>query len=221
MMTDRAWDTALQPPAETPPLARILVVDDELGIRVMLAAALKREGYEVLLASDGRGALAALDAGPVDVVVTDIRMPHMTGIELLDAARGTTRQVPFPVTVTCATCSGSGAKPGTEPVACATCDGRGRLQQVTRTMLGEFVRTKKIRYQTEVRETGGGRGGAGRGRDGKEQFCRVFVDGTLVVEVGQGVSREEIETKAADVAYKRRDEWKAIVEENEDEDMND
>ena len=54
MMTDRAWDTALQPAAETPPLARILVVDDELGIRVMLAAALKREGYEVLLASDGR-----------------------------------------------------------------------------------------------------------------------------------------------------------------------
>jgi len=63
-------------------------------------------------------------------------------IELVDAARGTTRQVPFPVTVTCATCSGSGAKPGTEPVACATCDGRGRLQQVTRTMLGEFVRTQ-------------------------------------------------------------------------------
>ena len=63
-------------------------------------------------------------------------------IELVEAARGATRQVPFPVTVTCATCSGSGAKPGTEPVACATCDGRGRLQQVTRTMLGEFVRTQ-------------------------------------------------------------------------------
>jgi molecular chaperone DnaJ len=63
-------------------------------------------------------------------------------IELVEAASGTMRQVPFPVTVTCATCSGSGAKPGTQPVACATCDGRGRLQQVTRTMLGEFVRTQ-------------------------------------------------------------------------------
>ena len=46
-------------------------------------------------------------------------------IELAEAATGTTRQVPFPVTV-----------------SCATCDGRGRLQQVTRTMLGEFVRSQ-------------------------------------------------------------------------------
>jgi two-component system response regulator PilR (NtrC family) len=87
MITDRAWDTALQPPAQSAPLARILVVDDEPGIRVMLSAALKREGYEVLLASDGRNALTALEAGPVDVVVTDIRMPQMTGIELLDAVK--------------------------------------------------------------------------------------------------------------------------------------
>jgi len=87
MMTDRAWDTALQPPAPSAPLARILVVDDEPGIRVMLSAALKREGYEVVLASDGRHALTALEAGPLDVVVTDIRMPQMTGIELLDAVK--------------------------------------------------------------------------------------------------------------------------------------
>src|SRR6478735_7698005 len=63
-------------------------------------------------------------------------------IELAEAATGVTREVPFPVTVSCATCGGSGAKPGTEPVACATCDGRGRLQRVTRTALGEFVRTQ-------------------------------------------------------------------------------
>ena len=53
----------------------------------MLSAALKREGYEVLLATDARGALALLGAGPVDVLVTDIRMPQMSGIELLDAAK--------------------------------------------------------------------------------------------------------------------------------------
>ena len=88
MITDRAWDTALRPPPRTTTtLARILIVDDEPGIRVMLSAALKREGYEVLLATDGRSALEALEAGPVDVVVTDIRMPQMTGIELLDAAK--------------------------------------------------------------------------------------------------------------------------------------
>src|SRR6185437_14803013 len=63
-------------------------------------------------------------------------------IELTEAATGASRQVPFPVTVECATCSGSGAKPGTQPVTCATCAGRGRLQQVTRTVLGEFVRSQ-------------------------------------------------------------------------------
>ena len=63
-------------------------------------------------------------------------------IELAEAATGTTREVPFPVTVTCATCGGSGAKPGTQPVACATCGGRGRLQRVTRSAFGEFVRSQ-------------------------------------------------------------------------------
>jgi molecular chaperone DnaJ len=63
-------------------------------------------------------------------------------IELAEAATGTTREVPFPVTVTCAACGGSGAKPGTQPVACATCGGRGRLQRVTRSAFGEFVRSQ-------------------------------------------------------------------------------
>jgi len=63
-------------------------------------------------------------------------------IELAEAASGTTRNLPFPVTITCATCGGSGAKSGTEPVTCATCSGRGRLQQVTRTAFGEFVRSQ-------------------------------------------------------------------------------
>src|ERR687885_513049 len=49
-------------------------------------------------------------------------------IELVEAARGTRREVPFPVAVTCATCHGSGARPGTQPTACATCGGSGRLQ---------------------------------------------------------------------------------------------
>jgi molecular chaperone DnaJ len=63
-------------------------------------------------------------------------------IEFAEAATGVARQVPFPVTVGCATCGGSGAKPGTQPVACATCNGRGRLQHVSRTAFGEFVRSQ-------------------------------------------------------------------------------
>ena len=63
-------------------------------------------------------------------------------IELAEAAEGTKRDVPFPVAVTCTTCGGNGARPGTEPTTCTSCGGAGRLQQVSRSVFGEFVRTQ-------------------------------------------------------------------------------
>src|SRR5262245_9286435 len=63
-------------------------------------------------------------------------------IDLVDAARGVSREVPFEVAVMCAHCSGSGAEPGTQISTCPTCGGGGRLQQVTRSVFGEFVRTQ-------------------------------------------------------------------------------
>jgi molecular chaperone DnaJ len=63
-------------------------------------------------------------------------------IELSEAASGTKREVPFPVAVTCATCGGTGAAPGTSPVTCGTCGGSGRLQHVSRSAFGEFVRSQ-------------------------------------------------------------------------------
>jgi molecular chaperone DnaJ len=63
-------------------------------------------------------------------------------IELAEAATGVTRQVPFQVAVTCAHCEGDGAEPGSEVTTCATCGGAGRLQQVSRSVFGEFVRTQ-------------------------------------------------------------------------------
>src|SRR4051795_5624118 len=62
---------------------RVLVVDDELSLRKVLAATLQREGYEVQVASDGEEALAALDRDGADVVVTDLVMPKMDGLSLL------------------------------------------------------------------------------------------------------------------------------------------
>jgi molecular chaperone DnaJ len=63
-------------------------------------------------------------------------------ISLVDAARGTTVEVPYDVAVPCATCGGDGVEPGTSPVQCDRCGGSGRLQQVSRTVFGEFVRTQ-------------------------------------------------------------------------------
>ena len=63
-------------------------------------------------------------------------------IDLVEAAHGVTREVPFEAAVTCAHCGGDGAEPGSEITTCPTCDGTGRLQQVTRSVFGEFVRTQ-------------------------------------------------------------------------------
>jgi molecular chaperone DnaJ len=62
-------------------------------------------------------------------------------IELAEAATGVTRDVPFDVAVTCGRCGGDGAEPGTNVVTCETCGGMGRVQQVSRSVFGEFVRT--------------------------------------------------------------------------------
>ena len=53
-----------------------------------------------------------------------------------------TQDVPFQVAVTCTRCGGNGAEPGTEVSTCPTCAGTGRLQQVSRSVFGEFVRTQ-------------------------------------------------------------------------------
>jgi molecular chaperone DnaJ len=63
-------------------------------------------------------------------------------IDLVEAAHGVTREVPFDAAVTCAHCGGDGAEPGSEITTCETCGGNGRLQQVTRSVFGEFVRTQ-------------------------------------------------------------------------------
>ena len=63
-------------------------------------------------------------------------------IDLGEAARGVTRAVPFPVTSVCGTCHGGGAAPGVEPEACSRCGGSGRLQAVSTSAFGQFVRTQ-------------------------------------------------------------------------------
>jgi molecular chaperone DnaJ len=63
-------------------------------------------------------------------------------IDLVEAARGVSREVPFEVAVPCTRCGGDGAEPGSEISTCPTCNGSGRLQQVTRSVFGEFVRTQ-------------------------------------------------------------------------------
>jgi two-component system response regulator AtoC len=62
---------------------RVLIADDDDALRESLELVLSAEGYEVVSARDGAAALALLEAQPVDVVLCDLRMPGMDGLELL------------------------------------------------------------------------------------------------------------------------------------------
>ena len=63
---------------------KILIVDDELNMRLVLQAMLKKEGYAVTTASNGLEALKILKADQMDIVVTDLKMPKLDGMGLLD-----------------------------------------------------------------------------------------------------------------------------------------
>jgi two-component system response regulator AtoC len=68
-------------------MRRVLVVDDEENIRLVLRTLLKKAGYEVEVAEGGEAALAALDSFDPDVILTDVRMPRMGGLDLLAALK--------------------------------------------------------------------------------------------------------------------------------------
>jgi two-component system response regulator AtoC len=68
-------------------MRRVLVVDDEENIRLVLRTLLKKHGYDVEVADGGEAALAALEAFDPDVILTDVRMPRMGGLDLLGALK--------------------------------------------------------------------------------------------------------------------------------------
>ena len=76
-------------PADTRglPPPRILVVDDEQSMRELLAIVLRREGYDVVLAENGTSAVAVLERDTIDVLISDIQMPDMSGVDVLRAAK--------------------------------------------------------------------------------------------------------------------------------------
>ena len=65
---------------------KLLIVDDEKNIREGLQKALTLDGYDVMLASDGREALDRIDEGDIDLVITDLKMPRLSGEELMKDA---------------------------------------------------------------------------------------------------------------------------------------
>jgi molecular chaperone DnaJ len=102
-------------------------------------------------------------------------------IALAEAYAGITVDVPVRVAVTCDGCSGNGAAPGTTPVTCETCGGAGRVQHVSRSAFGQFVRSGTCPRC----------GGAGRIVETPCEQCegvgRLLDDRALAVDVPAGI----------------------------------
>ncbi|MGD0624485.1 MAG: response regulator [Thermodesulfobacteriota bacterium] len=75
-------------------MEKVLCVDDDLSLLRLYQEELTEEGYKVILAKDGKEALKKLEKESPHVVVMDIRMPVMDGIETLTAMLGKDRQIP-------------------------------------------------------------------------------------------------------------------------------
>jgi two-component system chemotaxis sensor kinase CheA len=84
-------------PAEAP---RVLVVEDSFTVRELQRTILETAGYPVVTARDGREALTALDRDPeIGLVVTDVQMPELDGLELTRAIRANAARSSLPVII--------------------------------------------------------------------------------------------------------------------------
>jgi len=68
-------------------MKHILTVDDSSSVRQMVGFTLRKAGYEVAEAVDGRDGLAKIAAGKFDLIITDLNMPNVDGIELIVSVR--------------------------------------------------------------------------------------------------------------------------------------
>ncbi len=74
---------------------KVLVVEDEEGLRLLYKEELETEGYEVLTAKNGREAIRQLEEGKPDLIILDIVMPVMDGMEALGRIVGKERKIPI------------------------------------------------------------------------------------------------------------------------------
>ena len=84
----------------------ILVVDDNADARYMLKTVLEVQGFAVACAEDGQVALDMIKANPPDLIISDIQMPNLNGIELIKILRSQSETKDTPVLVTSAQHSG-------------------------------------------------------------------------------------------------------------------
>lgn len=78
-----------------PGMPRLLLIEDDLSLRRALRLALEKSGHEVVEANDGRAGLEAFKAQTIDLVITDLIMPEVEGVETIRTLRKLSKTVPI------------------------------------------------------------------------------------------------------------------------------
>jgi len=76
-------------------MSKILIVDDDPEISGLLYKLLSRKNYEVFVASSGADAILIYNANPIDLIITDIVMPEIGGLEVIRIVRGMNETLPI------------------------------------------------------------------------------------------------------------------------------
>ena len=186
---------------------RVLVVDDEPKMQRVLEILLRKLGHEVLLAADGQAALTLAQSVPVDLVMTDLRMPGMDGIALLSALREHGIAAPVILLTAYGTVESAvtAMKKGAYDYILRPFDVEAVEVVVTRALALERVQRENQFLRAEV-EKGWGEfiGRSAAMRQQYELICQVAPTHTSVLITGESGTGKELAARAIHRASPRR-----------------
>ena len=141
----------------SPDKGRILVVDDEASARTGLEKLLRQEGFTVRIEADGAAGLRAADEFAPDVVVTDLRMPQMDGMQLLTRLREQDRGLPVIVATAFGEVASAVAamRAGADDYLMKPIDIDGLVLAIERAMERRSLRTEAENLRRQLRERDG------------------------------------------------------------------
>jgi len=190
-------------------MARILIVDDQDMMRDSLAATLAREGHEVTAANDGPVAVTRLSSARFDLMITDLKMPKMTGIELLQEAKRIRPEMPVVMMTAYATVNTAveAMKAGAYDYIQKPFDGEEIKLLVERTLEHNRLRIENqaLRSMAEVLAPKPLVGASPIMSEIKQRIEQVAKSNVTVLVSGESGSGKEVVARAIHAASERRE----------------